>query len=135
MTHEFQLDDVVIFTGELVDPKPAYAAMDVFVLPSAQPEPFGGVVMEAMAMSLPVIGTDLGGSSDQVVPDKTGWLIMPGDANALAAKIEMLVRDQSLRERMGCAGRKRIGTEFNLNKMVRTLENIYESNLPTFKRD
>jgi glycosyltransferase involved in cell wall biosynthesis len=70
----------VVLTGELADPKPAYAAMDVFVLPSAQPEPFGGVVLEAMAMRRPVVATAIGGSVDQVVDGETGFLVPPGDA-------------------------------------------------------
>ena len=70
---------------------PAYAAMNVFVLPSAQPEPFGGVVMEAMCMGLPVVATNIGGSVEQVAEGETGYLVSPGDAGALADKLELLL--------------------------------------------
>lgn len=119
----------VIFTGELADPKPAYAAMDVFVLPSAQPEPFGGVVLEAMAMSRPVIATAIGGSLDQVVDGKTGFLVPPGDADALAAKLEVLLRDYSLREQMGLAARRRLEECFSIDQMVEKLLAVYREAL------
>ncbi|MGZ5021759.1 MAG: glycosyltransferase family 4 protein, partial [Chthoniobacterales bacterium] len=133
LTRNLDLDEEIIFTGELEDPKPAYAAMDIFVLPSAQPEPFGGVVMEAMAMSLPVIATNIGGSLDQVAENETGFLISPADATGLAAKIELLARDAALRERMGLASRERIRTTFNLEKMAREIESAYESSFRKWK--
>ena len=125
LVHEFGLDGRVVFTGELADPRPAYAAMDVFVLPSVQPEPFGGVVMEAMAMGLPVIATRVGGSLDQVAEGETGFLVPPGDPAALAAKLQTLMDDPSLRERMSRAGPVRIERHFLLADMVRKLERLY----------
>lgn len=119
----------VIFTGELADPKPAYAAMDVFVLPSAQPEPFGGVVLEAMAMSRPVIATAIGGSLDQVVDGKTGFLVPPGDADALAAKLEVLLQNGSLREQMGLDARRRLEECFSIDQMVEKLMAVYREAL------
>lgn len=124
---ELDLEKETTFLGELTDPKPAYAAMDIFVLPSAQPEPFGGVVMEAMAMGLPVIATNIGGSLDQVVDGATGFLIPPADVEALADKIQLLAGDAELREQFGAAGRERIATTFNLQIMVRKIESVYDS--------
>jgi len=115
----------VVLTGELADPKPAYAAMDVFVLPSAQPEPFGGVVLEAMAMRLPVIATAVGGSLDQVADGETGFLVQPGDADALTRKLDMLLRDAALRQRIGKAGRDRLERCFSIEQMVERIQAVY----------
>lgn len=114
-----------IFTGELPDPRPAYAAIDVLALTSAQPEPFGGVVMEAMCMGKPVVATALGGSLDQVVEGETGLLVPPGDAEALATKITLLNQNPQLRKAMGIAAKKRIETQFSLHQMVAKIEEIY----------
>jgi glycosyltransferase involved in cell wall biosynthesis len=120
------LDQEVIFTGELADPRPAYAAMDIAVLPSAQPEPFGGVVMEAMCMSMPVVATNVGGSIEQVADGETGFLVPPADPAALADKLERLVRDAALRQRFGEAGRKRIVERFTLRGMVDKIVRVYD---------
>ena len=127
LARDLNIEDKIIFTGELTDAKPAYASMNIFVLPSAYPEPFGGVVMEAMSMGLPAIATNLGGSLDQVVQGVTGFLVPPADPPALAAKIELLARDPELRRRMGVAGRERIAAHFGLPEMVTKIETVYES--------
>ncbi|MEO6052569.1 MAG: glycosyltransferase family 4 protein [Chthoniobacterales bacterium] len=125
LIHELGLQSDVIFTGELDDTKPAYAAMDISVLPSAQPEPFAGVNMEAMAMSLPVVATRIGGSPDQVLDGETGFLCNPGDPRDMADKLEILCRDPDLRLKMGNAGMSRVFNEFSLEAMVRRIEAIY----------
>jgi glycosyltransferase involved in cell wall biosynthesis len=127
LARELNVENQIIFTGELTDAKPAYANMDVFVLPSAYPEPFGGVVMEAMSMGLPVIATKLGGSLDQVLEGVTGFLVPPADPEALAARIAVLAKDSELRRRMGAAGKTRIAEKFSLTEMVRKVEHVYDS--------
>ena len=126
---ELGLQDAFVFTGELADPRPAYAAMDVFVLPSVQPEPFGGVVMEAMSMGVPVVATRVGGSIDQVGEDETGFLTAPGDSMALADRLEQLFKDPALRQRMSAAGPARITRLFLLQDMVRKLETLYAESI------
>lgn len=130
LIRDLNLESRVVLTGELEDTRPAYAAMDVFVLPSAQPEPFGGVVMEAMSMGIPVIATAIGGSLDQVADGVTGFLIPPSDPQALAEKIDVLIRDPQLRSRMAQAGPERIAQTFSLEGMVRRLEQVYLEVLP-----
>jgi glycosyltransferase involved in cell wall biosynthesis len=126
LARELGVAEQVIFTGELADPRPAYAAMDVLAMTSVQPEPFGGVVMEGMAMALPVVATNLGGSLDQVKEGVTGFLVSPGDAEALANAIERLMQDRALCRRMGNAGRERIRDEFSLTELTRELERLFE---------
>jgi glycosyltransferase involved in cell wall biosynthesis len=127
LTRDLNVEDEIIFTGELTDARPAYASMDIFILPSAYPEPFGGVVMEAMSMGLPVIATNLGGSLDQVVEGITGFLVSPADPPALAARIELLANNPDLRQKMGAAGRKRIAENFSLSEMVKKIETVYNN--------
>lgn len=115
-----------IFTGELADARSAYAAMDVFVLPSAQPEPFGGVVMEAMALGLPVIGTDIGGTTEQIANGETGFLVPPADPDALAGAIRKLAGKEK-RACMGKAGRERVAKSFNLGSTVSRIVEIYRA--------
>jgi glycosyltransferase involved in cell wall biosynthesis len=129
LIREHNLEARVILTGELPDPRKVYPALEVFVLPSAQPEPFGGVVMEAMAMGVPVVATAIGGSVDQVAEGVTGFLVPPGDPVALADRVESLLRDPALRERMAQAGPQRIARHFALADTVARLEQIYRETI------
>lgn len=126
LARELRVEDRVVFTGEISDTRMVYPALDVFVLPSAQPEPFGGVVMEAMAMGVPVIATNIGGSLDQVAEGETGFLVPPADPQALAEKIMLLIDNAALRSRMSAAGPRRIGEKFSLTQMVNRFEKLYE---------
>jgi len=119
------LTDEALFVGELNEPRPAYAAMDVFVLPSAQPEPFGGVVLEAMALELPVVATALGGSIEQVVEGVTGFLVPPADPEAIADRLEKLAQSPALRQQLGHAGRARIQQVLSLDRAVVGIEAAY----------
>lgn len=114
-----------VFAGELNDARPAYAAMDIFVLPSAQPEPFGGVVMEAMALGLPVVGTAIGGTTEQILDNETGLLVPAADPKALAEAMAKLA-GKEVRERMGGAGRGRVASRFSLDTMVSHVLATYE---------
>jgi glycosyltransferase involved in cell wall biosynthesis len=126
MIDDLDAGDCVVFAGELPDPRPAYAAMDALAMTSVQPEPFGGVVSEAMSLGLPVIATNLGGSLDQVLEGVTGLLVPPGDPAALADAIEKLMRDPGLRERMGVAAADRIRTHFSTAEMIARIGRVLE---------
>ncbi|MGO8702009.1 MAG: glycosyltransferase [Limisphaerales bacterium] len=122
---ESGLQDQVILTGELGDVKPAYAAMNVLALPSAQPEPLGDVMMEAMAMGLPVIATNIGGPPEVVQEGITGFLVPPADAEALADKIELLMKDPELGRRLGQAGANRVKERFSIGEMIGKIQTLY----------
>ncbi len=119
------LDRQVVFCGELLDTRPAYASINVFVLPSAQPEPFGGVVMEAMGHGLPVIGTAIGGTTEQIEDQVTGFWVEPRNPLDLSGKLLALYKDRELCSRMGKAGRQRLMEHFSLEKTVPRLQEIY----------
>lgn len=122
-----QLGVKAVFTGELQNPRSAYAAMDVFVLPSAQPEPFGGVVMEAMALGLSVIGTNIGGTIEQVVEGESGLLVPPAEPAALANAIAELAAQPDRRREMGEKGRHLVKEKFNIDTMINRVVSIYSS--------
>jgi glycosyltransferase involved in cell wall biosynthesis len=126
MVNELKIEENVVFTGELQDTRGAYAAMDVLALTSAQPEPFGNVVMEAMGMGLPVIATNIGGSLDQVVDGVTGFLIPPANPEALAEAIEKLMKNPELRQQMGAAAVERLRKNFSLAEMTQKIERIFD---------
>jgi glycosyltransferase involved in cell wall biosynthesis len=80
-----------------------YRALDVFVLPSMKPEPFGRVTVEAMMQGRAVIATNHGGTVELIEDGVTGMLVPPSDPTALAAAIESLLVDRPMREKMGRA--------------------------------
>ena len=104
-----------------------FAAFDIFVLPSILPEPFGLVVIEAMASGKPVVATAPGGPSETVVNGETGFLVPPSDASAIARALEVLLADPQKRISMGDAGRRRAREMFSLPRYVTEFEELYDA--------
>jgi glycosyltransferase involved in cell wall biosynthesis len=104
-----------------------FAAYDIFVLPSTLPEPFGLVVIEAMASGKPVVATAPGGPSETVADGETGFLVPPSNPAAIAEALEKLLADQPRRMSMGEAGRKRACELFSLPRYVKEFEELYDS--------
>jgi glycosyltransferase involved in cell wall biosynthesis len=122
---ELGVQDCVVFTGEVEDGQAALAALDVVVLPSGQPEPFGGVVIEAMALGRPVVGTAIGGTPEQIEEGVTGLLVPPGDPAALAQALARLFEDAALRTRMGEAARRRFQSHFTFAPFQQKVLDLY----------
>jgi colanic acid/amylovoran biosynthesis glycosyltransferase len=102
------------------------AAANVFALPSIIDSDGGmdnlpTVIMEAMATGLPVVSTTIGGIPEMVVENETGFLVQPGDASALASRIEKLADDRALAQTLGRAGYQRAQELFSIDKNVREL--------------
>ncbi len=85
-------------TGDMSDPASVFAALDIVVVPSVQPEPFGCVVIEAMAAGTPVIGSRCGGIAEQIVDGVSGILFCPGSAEDLAEALNRMLTDPDFRE-------------------------------------
>src|SRR5262249_57484052 len=86
------------FSRYRADVQRVMAALDVVIHASTDPEPFGRVLLEGMAMGKAVIATDLGGPREIIEHGVSGFLVPPGDAVALAAAVETLIADPSVAE-------------------------------------
>lgn len=114
----------VHLTGELDAVAPAYAAMDVLTLPTYR-EGFPNVPLEAAAMRVPVVATQVEGCVDAVVHEGTGLLVPPRDARALERALRCYLDDPALRSRHGEAGRARVLAEFTRANIWRALLGVY----------
>ncbi|MGF1660596.1 MAG: glycosyltransferase family 4 protein [Rubrimonas sp.] len=119
--------DVVRLGGLCEDMPAAYKLASVVVSASTEPEAFGRTPVEAQAMGRPVIATDHGGARETVAHGRTGWLVPPGDAAALAdAADAALSLDASARAHMAAAGRARVAQLFTVAEMQRRTLAVYE---------
>ena len=118
------LDGHVVFTGHLKDVRPPLAAMDIFVHPG-DPEPFGLVVVEAMAMGKPVVAFAHGALPEIVVDGETGRLVEPGDEEALAGAIAAILEEPDLRLEMGQVGRRRAIRNFDIQRTAEKVQALY----------
>ncbi|MBS3070088.1 glycosyltransferase family 4 protein [Candidatus Micrarchaeota archaeon] len=101
-----------------------YAACDCFVLPSLW-EPFGIVVVEAMATGKPVVGTDIGGIPEIIAHGKNGFLVQPRDARALAERIAFVLENPKAAKKMGAEGRKIAVKNFTWDETAKSYEQFY----------
>ena len=96
----------------------AYKISDLVVSASIKPEAFGRVAVEAQSMERPIIASDIGGSNETIINNKTGFLFESGNAEILSKKIiEVLNLDESILKSIGIEGRKNITKKFNVEKM------------------
>jgi glycosyltransferase involved in cell wall biosynthesis len=119
----------ITFLGARSDVEELYAAMDVFVLASYR-EGFPRAAMEAAAMGLPVVVTDIRGGRQVVDHDRTGLLVPVRDAEALAAAIAALAADPARRAAMGVAARAKARREFDQQTVIDTTLRVYDRLLP-----
>lgn len=114
----------VDWLGQREDVGDLLAAADVLVLPS-RAEGLGVAALEAMAAARPVVASAVGGLADAVRDGRTGLLVPPGDAVALGAALERLVREPGLRAALGAAGPARVAEGFLAEQMVAAYERLY----------
>ncbi|MGH8003658.1 MAG: glycosyltransferase [Limisphaerales bacterium] len=102
--------------------------IDIFVNPSVhESETFGVAVLEASAAEIPVVVSRIGGLPEVVQDGVTGFLVPPGDVNAIAEKIELLASDEDLRRRMGRVGREFVQKNYDWNENAKIMERLYDS--------
>ncbi len=111
----------VVFTGQLADTRPALAAMDLFVHPG-EPEPFGLVNIEAMAMARAVVAFAHGALPEIVADGETGLLVPAGDEVAMTEAVLRLLNDPQRLRVMGEAGRRRVVKSFHIERTVEAME-------------
>jgi N,N'-diacetylbacillosaminyl-diphospho-undecaprenol alpha-1,3-N-acetylgalactosaminyltransferase len=116
---------LVLAPGWQNDVLPWLAITDVFVLPSYYREGIPVTVLEAMAMGLPVVATDVPGCREAVVAGETGFLVPPRNVDELVQAIRKLVEDPALRRRMGQAGRARAVQRFAIERITAQYLDLY----------
>jgi glycosyltransferase involved in cell wall biosynthesis len=119
------LEGRVRFLGSRSDVPDLVNAIDVPVHASVTPEPFGRVLIEAMALGKPVVATAAGGPLEIVEPEHTGLLVRPGDDVEMAAVLRRLLGDPALRAAMGAAGSRRAREHFSLESFARNMQGEY----------
>jgi glycosyltransferase involved in cell wall biosynthesis len=118
----------IIFTGWVDNEEldKFYAGADVAVVPSIWPEPFGIVGIEAMAHGLPVLAFDVGGISDWLQHDHTGYLLPPRRADALAEKLNYLFDNRMIARKLGKAARSCVDRKFIYSVHLQKLMKIFK---------
>ncbi len=115
----------VIFTGFISDSllRQAYASSDIFVLPSyAEIQPL--VLLEALAMGLPAIGTNVGGIPEMIIEGRNGYIVKPGDREGLAERIITILNDSKLRKEFS-RNSLQMARENDIEKSADKLERLY----------
>lgn len=126
LADELGLGDRVRFTGYREDMPAVMNALDVFVLPS-HGEPFGIVVLEAMAAARPIVATNAGGVPDIVRDGQEALLVPAGDVDAMADAIARLLAEDELAARLGRAAEARVREEFPLWRHAARVREVYQS--------
>jgi len=100
-------------------------ALDVFVMPTVEGDTIPQVLLEAMAVGLPVIATTTGSIPDVVRHGVTGLLVPPRDSQAISTSIETLLTDNGLRQTLGHNASSFVANSYSLESMLNRLEEVY----------
>jgi glycosyltransferase involved in cell wall biosynthesis len=118
LIEQYRLTNQIKFIEHCDDMALAYKISDIVVSASIEPEAFGRVAVEAQSMEKMIIASDIGGSNETIINEKTGLLFKSGDANSLSKKIiKAITMDETSIELIGKEGRKNIIKKFNVEKM------------------
>ena len=105
----------------------AYAISNLVCSCSYEPEAFGRVSVEAQSMEIPIIASDIGGSKETIIREKTGFLFKNGDAHELASIIIGLMnKEYNALKSVGFEGRKNVMKKFDVDKMCQTTFTEYK---------
>ena len=127
LVERYQLNQKVRFITHAKEMPVAYSVADIVVSSSIEPEAFGRVAVEAQAMKKPIVASDIGGSKETVLHEKSGILYKAGDARELAKVLNKLIElDKEALYSMGNEGRKNVTKKFNVEQMCQTTFNEYK---------
>ena len=127
LSQQLGVADRVTFTGHL-DARTMEERLDaawIQVVPGRWEEPFGNVVLEAMARGTAVVASAIGAPHEIVVPEETGALVPPDDPGALAATLRTLLADRDGLERLGAAGRRLVADQYSVDRLLDRCEALY----------
>jgi len=128
------LDGTVIFLGYRDDIPQVMAGLDLLVIASIRTEGIPQVALQAMAMGLPVVGTDVGGVPEVLLPSGAGVVVPVEDSRALASAVGELISDPARRSRMGAGGRAFVRERYSLDRMLDETLLLYEEVLSACAR-
>ena len=118
LTEQYRLNKQVKFINHCKDMALAYKVSDIVVSASVEPEAFGRVAVEAQSMEKIIIASDIGGSNETIVDQKTGFLFSSGNASSLSKKIiQVITTDELSLDLIRKEGRKNVIKKFNVEKM------------------
>ena len=118
LSEQYRMTKQVRFIDHCKDMALAYKISDIVVSTSIEPEAFGRVSVEAQSMEKLIIASNIGGSKETIIEDKTGFLFEAGSASSLSQKIlKALTLEETILKSMGIEGRKNIIKKFNVEKM------------------
>ena len=118
LVEQYRLTNQVRFVDACKKMPIAYKISNIIISSSIEPEAFGRVAVEAQSMGKPVIASNIGGSNETIIDNKTGFLFQSGKAESLSKKIiEVLQLDETTLKSMGNEGRKNVIKKFNIEKM------------------
>ncbi len=118
LVEQYRLINDVIFIDNFELMPIAYKISDIVISSSIEPEAFGRVAVEAQAMEKPIIASNIGGSNETIIDEKTGFLYPAGNSDILSQKLSHIfdLNDETLKS-MGIEGRKNVMKKFNVEKM------------------
>ena len=118
LVEQYNLTNDFRFIGKCEYMPAAYMLADIVISSSIEPEAFGRVSVEAQSMKKPIIASNIGGSNETIIDNKTGILFESGNAESLSKKINEIINlDTLTMELMGKEGRKNVINRFNIEKM------------------
>ncbi len=118
LVEQYRLNNQIRFVDGCKKMPVAYKISNIIVSASIEPEAFGRISVEAQSMEKPIIASNIGGSNETIIDNKTGILFKSGSAESLSKKIiETLQLDEATLKSMGSEGRKNVVNKFNIEKM------------------
>ena len=127
LVEQYRLNNEVLFIEHLELMPIAYEISDVVVSTSIEPEAFGRVSVEAQAMEKPILASNIGGSNETIINEKTGFLFEAGNSKNLSEKLgEILNLSEVTRNGIGAEGRKNVKVKFNVEKMCNSTYSEYK---------
>jgi glycosyltransferase involved in cell wall biosynthesis len=130
LARELKLSAHVTFAPYVPDFQTPLRAMDVYCLPAVR-QGLSATLLEAMALGLPIVASTVGGIDDVIDQELTGLLIPPQDLDALTTAFLRLLRNPSLAQRLGAAGRDLVARDFGVERMLDQTLAVYQEVLPT----
>jgi len=127
LVQQYRLGKIIKFIDSWKEMPIAYAVANLVCSCSIEPEAFGRVSVEAQSMQIPIIASDIGGSKETIVKEKTGYLFKNKDPNDLADTIVMIMKkDYNSLKSIGLEGRKNVLKRFDVDKMCQTTFTEYK---------